>query len=223
MGEALATLSATILSQAAWEQLEANCERLGGPHSRIRRRADGKLIKIFPRRNDSMAKVAAQAQDFVRNSARLRALGFSCPVVDELIHVDESFAFVVYTPIPGDSFREWVEREGSAELDRLPQYFANLHCVGVYFRGGHLGNLVRESGSGIGLIDFSDVRFAGGSLGPWKRARNLAHLLGHRLDGETIKRYGYRRFIDAYAEIAGIRGFARRRMAWFLRRRVGKY
>ena len=237
----LANLAPTRLKASDWEQLEAQSVRVGDEHSRIRRRQDGRIIKIFPLRRDPIARVRAQAERFVANAEVLTNLGFACPTMKEVLFIEEKFAAVIYDELEGESFRDLVARgaegraeghdasdveghgDGLAELDRLPAYFAELHKAGVYFRGAHLGNLLRVSATEIGLLDFSDVRFANGALGVWKRARNLAHLLGHRLDGKVVQKYGYRRFVDAYVEAAALSPFAARRLCWFLQRRIGSF
>lgn len=109
--------------------------------------------------------------------------------------------FVVYEWMAGEPLRARPEQVDLAALARL---VADLHARGVYFRGLHLGNVIRDPDGRLGLIDLQDVRWRNRRLSVRQRARNLAILCAHPRDRAFMMPQRWSDLVLAYAEAAGL-------------------
>ena len=63
---------------------------------------------------------------------------------------------------------------------------------------------VRLGDDDIALLDFQDSHFSFFKLGPFRRARNLSHLLNTKMDLNAFLSYGVEKFIDDYLRHANL-------------------
>ncbi len=172
---------------------------------KILQTADNKIVKIFyPRKKKfSSSKLRPHAQRFSRNSRRLAQLHipavhveqtFSCP--EENIHL------VIYPKVPGEEVRHLVSASNPVILTELATYIAQLHYQGIFFRGIHLGNVLRNDEAQFYLIDIADLKVRHKPLNIWHRIRNLRHMIFYDTDIAAFKNYGIEKFIDNYLSVA---------------------
>jgi hypothetical protein len=83
---------------------------------------------------------------------------------------------VIYEPLDGTPLRACY---AAVDLGTLAAFVCDLHDRGVYFRGLHLGNVIRRADGGLGLIDVQDIRFFRRPLSRRRRERNLGILCSH--------------------------------------------
>lgn len=167
--------------------------------------ADGSFLKLFRwGRRFSSARLFPYARRFVRNAENLRARGFlTVDVLDEFQLPELARDGVVYRPLPGQSLRQRLIRDGGrvpAWLPALGALIASLHDAGVYFRGLHLGNLIATPERGLGLIDIADVRFQPWSLSWHQRARNFRHMLRYPEDRQRLGAEALHALAEAYVQ-----------------------
>lgn len=109
--------------------------------------------------------------------------------------------FVVYERLAGEVLRT---RPGHVDLDVLARLAVDLHARGVYFRGLHLGNVVRAADGRLGLIDVQDVRLRRRPLSARMRARNLGILCAHPKDLAFLAPERWSELVLAYCRAAGL-------------------
>ena len=100
---------------------------------------------------------------------------------------------VHYRPLDGMTIRQVIAADLAPERAdelriRLFQFISHLHRLGVYFRSAHLGNIVLTPTDRFGLIDIADLKIARFRLGPFRRRRNLRHVLRYAGDREWLQR-----------------------------------
>ena len=176
---------------------------------------DQHIIKIFrPRKRISSANFKPRALQFMKNAEALARLGMPSLNVNEARHCpEENLQFVTYAKEAGDEIRTIAERDPTI-LNELPAFMAMLHQKGIFFRGIHLGNVLKKPDGQFCLIDFVDLKVIGKPLNVWRRARNLKHLLHDHSDQTTFQHFGLDRFISEYTAVAGLNAFQR----WMLRK-----
>lgn len=203
----------------AWAARLAATESVGGSE-RLRREANGRLIKLFRQRK----RRGREAHRFFEATRALSARGVATVRCQEFI-LDATGAAVAvtYDGLKGASLREQVADQGPAALRGLASFFGELHARGIYFRGAHLGNVLRREAGGFALLDVGSVRLHRRGLSVMRRARNLIHLLGNGTDMAFWTPFRGLRFLDEYIEHAGLEPLAARglraRVAWGLRQR----
>ncbi len=170
--------------------------------------ADGRLIyKLFRRKRwFSSALLRPYAVRFARNAERLKALGFATVNVREVSWCGAlKYHLVTYEKVAGKSLRELANEEpDSIIFTELGRMIARLHSKGVYFRSLHLGNLLRNQGGQLVLIDIADMRFYHRTLSAPQRRRNFQPLLNRMDDHHLLTADMWQTLINAYASAAGI-------------------
>ncbi|WP_439886487.1 toluene tolerance protein [Pseudomonas sp. MBLB4123] len=146
---------------------------------KVIRQDNGLMLKIFyPRKGLSLSRLLPTALRFVRNAARLHALGVPSLRVERVYQAENRVFATLYQPIPGVTLRQKLDREGrltDAEQARLADFINQLHHKGVYFRSLHMGNIVECPDGQLGLIDIADMRFFRWPLNRWQINRNRVH------------------------------------------------
>ena len=156
---------------------------------------DGTYFKLFRRKRLlTSAAWKPYAQRFVENAAALQRLGIPCPQVLAHYRIPSiSRDAVHYLPLEGKTIRQVVANglsEANAEAIRrqLLEFIHHIHSLGIFFRSAHLGNIVLTPENTLGLIDISDLKIGWFSLGPFKRRRNLRHVLRYQTDREWLNK-----------------------------------
>lgn len=166
------------------------------------------MVKLFRRKRlVSSAIFRPYAARFVRNAARLRAVGIQAPRVKALYHCPERGRhLVIYEKISGTTVREILQRNRDEVdlMEHLGRLFATLHGQGIYFRSLHLGNVLRTDSGTLALIDVADLRWRRRSLGLRRRLRNFAPLVKHAEDGILLAGERRRRLLNSYIACAGL-------------------
>ena len=65
-------------------------------------------------------------------------------------------------------------------------------------------NAKKLKGRGIALLDIQNTHFSFSKLGPFRRARNLRHLLNTKEDIDAYLSYGVEKFIEGYLRHANL-------------------
>lgn len=138
---------------------------------------------------------------FRRALLSLESLDVAVPALRGYGRVRGGARFVVYEELPGTTLREL---SGAVDLEALAEFVVGLHARGVYFRGLHLGNVIRRPDGGFGLIDVQDVRFRPRPLGLRMRERNLGILCSHPRDLSYMLDGHWSELVLAYCRRAGM-------------------
>lgn len=173
------------------------------------RTPDGLIVKLFRRKRLlTTATVYPYALRFVRNAIRLAER--DVPTVEILEYArcpDLQRHLVTYRPLPGITVRSALKSGGgnSNLLAAVSRFVADLHRKGICFRSLHFGNIiVAPESETLGLIDVADMTIQPWPLGVSSRERNFRHMLRYREDAETLRDFGWQRFVEIYLETAGL-------------------
>jgi tRNA A-37 threonylcarbamoyl transferase component Bud32 len=98
------------------------------------------------------------------------------PEVLNLYHVTSTrLSAVRYSPLPGKTIKD-IMKAGlldEALAYQVGEFIAKVHALGIYFRGLHIGNIVRTPSGDLGLIDVSELSIYW-SLSRYRKLRNFA-------------------------------------------------
>lgn len=166
---------------------------------------DGSYLKLFRRKRlISSAAWYPYAQRFADNADALKERGIPCPKVVAVYRIKSiQRDAVLYSPLPGNTLRELIlAGKATTELrTRLADFIARLHEYGIYFRSLHLGNIVLTPEKTFGLIDIADLHAGGSPVPPWRRRRNLQHLLRCKEDRAWLDAPGIAAFDEALSAV----------------------
>jgi hypothetical protein len=220
----LPTTRSSPITATEFDRLRAGARVLeyDGRGEKVLLTPDNRIIKLFyPRRRFTSARIYPYALRFWNNTQRLRHKGITTIQCEQLRYDRERQRHLITYPLlPGTPLRDCLQenRCNDQHLVKLAIFMATLHARGVLFRSIHLGNiLVLEDGE-FGLIDVADLTIRRWPLGLFRRARNFRHLLHDRRDRETLRGYGYSRFLEEYETAAGISGYRSRLLRTLIRR-----
>jgi O-antigen ligase/tRNA A-37 threonylcarbamoyl transferase component Bud32 len=188
---------------------EADLIEEDGHGVKVAKLKDGTYMKLFRRKQLlSTALWAPPSRRFANNSAHLRSLGISAPIIKQLVHIPSAkLDGVIYQPLPGDTLRNrWRlmgDTERELEVRQFGRFLGTLHQAGIYFRSLHLGNVLKQPNGELALIDVSDMRFSQHPLKSWKRRRNLSHMLRYKEDSHWLVTLHSSALVSGYAEQCG--------------------
>lgn len=188
---------------------EADVIEEDGHGVKVAKLKDGTYLKLFRRKQLlSTALWATPSRRFADNSVHLRSLGITAPIIKQLVQIPSAkLDGVIYHPLPGDTLRNRWRRLGDTEreLDVLQfgRFLGALHQAGIYFRSLHLGNVLKQPNGELALIDVSDMRFSQHPLKPWKRRRNLSHMLRYKEDSHWLVTLHNSALVSGYSEQCG--------------------
>lgn len=200
-----------VLSEAQLDALLLDSRTIeeDGLGLKVARLANGDFLKLYRRKRLlSSALWSPPARRFARNAERLRSLGIAAPEIEELMVIpDRQLNAVQYRPLPGDTLRHrWrgiADSSREEEIEQFGAFLGKLHQLGVYFRSLHLGNVLRLPDGELGLIDLSDMKIEHRPLAPWKRRRNLQHILRYQEDSHWLMELHRSAWIRGYSTICG--------------------
>lgn len=166
---------------------------------------DGRIVKFFRlKRMLSSAVLKSYAARFIDNAKSLEGHGVrTVQILDRYYCRELKRTLVVYQPLPGKTLRDAVRSGNNVDklVPLLARFVAELHGKGILFRSLHFGNIiVVEPGDEMGLIDVADMKIKASSLSVHERVRNFQHMLRYDEDQAALKRYGVKRFLDAYMQ-----------------------
>ena len=168
---------------------------------RLLETTDNRLIKLFPARKWwSSNWLFPYAKRFVENAERLAVLGVSSVKIDEYGRIQGTMTYYVkYQKLPGYDIRHLLQTGTSIELlTDVATFISCLHQKGIFFRGIHLGNVIRQPDSQLALIDIAPMKFKPDTLAMSYRRRNLQHLLSNVEDRSWFIKFGIENFLQAY-------------------------
>lgn len=168
--------------------------------------ADGLVIKhIYPRQFWSSATLWPYALRFKRNSHRLKQLGIKAPDIEKIYYFAEKKChLVIYPFVTGTTVRNYALQGNFEAFARLPEFIAQLHHHGIYFRDLHTNNIVAQPDGSFALIDIISVRTSRNTLNPLIRARNIAHLFKINEDKPLLAQFGIHNFLQSYLSAANL-------------------
>jgi hypothetical protein len=144
----------------------------------------------------------------VRNAKGLAKRGIPTLHITQIIALPEQQSYAVrYTPLAGVEVRSLMKNQLQSTVEQLIPFLVHLHEKGIFFRGIHLGNIVRVNEGEFGLIDIADLSFKRGSLTLIQRVRNLSHMLKNKDDARFYRDFGVEQFLRDYATQAQMSGF----------------
>lgn len=167
--------------------------------------ADGRMVKIFRRRNLFTSDFFRPYADrFRQNAESLALLGIKTVLVEKVfVCPTQKQHLVLYQSLPGRTLREALADEGGRRelLARFGAFFAQLHGKGVLFRSIHFGNvIVAPENESFALIDIADMAFYRGPLSLAKRVRNFRHMIRYDGDRRWIEASGTESFLRHYVD-----------------------
>ncbi|OLU24538.1 polymerase [Pseudomonas sp. PA15(2017)] len=175
---------------------------------KVARLGSGDFLKLYRRKRLLSSDLwDLPAQRFADNARGLLRLGITAPyVLDVLMISERRLSAVLYQPLPGDTLRNRLRqldaRQRPALVKRFGTFLGELHQLGVYFRSLHLGNVLLLPDGSFGLIDLSDMKLESRPLAPWKRRRNLQHILRYAEDIDWLTQQHLGSWLEGYAESA---------------------
>lgn len=175
---------------------------------KVARLGDGDFLKLYRRKRLLSSDLwDLPAQRFADNAQGLLRLGITAPTVLDVLMISERrLSAVRYQPLPGDTLRNslrQLDAESRAALvKQFGTFLGELHQVGVYFRSLHLGNVLLLPDGSFGLIDLSDMKLESRPLAPWKRRRNLQHILRYSEDIAWLTQQHLDSWLEGYADSA---------------------
>jgi len=178
---------------------------------KVARLDDGDFLKLYRRKRLLSSDLwDLPAQRFADNARGLLNLGITAPTVLEVLMISERrLSAVRYQPLPGDTLRNQLRQldahARAALIKEFGTFLGELHQHGVYFRSLHLGNVLLLPDGGFGLIDLSDMKLENRALAPWKRRRNLQHILRYAEDIDWLTHQHLDSWLDGYAVSASQR------------------
>ncbi len=192
------------LDQDAFYDLTNSYHLIHGRQVRpeLLRTADDAIAKCFWQRKRIQRHNPASR--FISNASSLNQLGIQAPDVSAWYCCDElAVQMVIYPSIPGRDLRDLTTSGDTTALEQFPDFLADLHARGIYFRAIHLANVLHQDDNWA-LIDVADLQFKPGPLGVFHRARNLSHLLNVAEDRRALAVFGEQRLIADYCRSAGV-------------------
>lgn len=175
---------------------------------KVARLGDGDFLKLYRRKRLLSSDLwDLPAQRFADNAQGLLRLGITAPkVLDVLMISERRLSAVRYQPLPGDTLRNRLRQLDAEPRTVLVKQFGiflgELHQLGVYFRSLHLGNVLLLPDGSFGLIDLSDMKLESRPLAPWKRRRNLQHILRYSEDIAWLTQQHLDSWLEGYADSA---------------------
>lgn len=182
---------------------------------KVARLSEGDFLKLYRRKRLLSSDLwDLPAQRFADNARGLLRLGITAPnVLDVLLINERRLSAVRYQPLPGDTLRNQLRQLDTAARAALVRQFGaflgQLHQLGVYFRSLHLGNVLLLPDGNLGLIDLSDMKLESHPLAPWKRRRNLQHILRYAEDIDWLTQQHLDSWLEGYANSASQRNSER--------------
>ena len=171
--------------------------------------ADGNYLKLFRRRRMlSRALRPSPSRRFADNAKQLQSLGVAAPLIDCFVRVPAvKLDGIIYRPLPGDTLRNrWRnlgDEEREEDIRRFGTFLGQLHQLGIYFRSLHLGNVLMQPNGRLALIDVADMTIAQHALSPWKRRRNVTHMLRYSEDSHWLTVQHISALTSGYADQCG--------------------
>jgi hypothetical protein len=194
------------LSHQAFNDLLARAERVFEQDRygiKVALLDDGTIVKVFRvKRWWSGAGIYSYARRFCRNVERLRLLGIPVPEVVDLYHVvDSNLSVVHYLPLEGKTIKDLLKEDMLNEVlaEEIGRFIAKIHSLGVYFRGLHIGNIVRTPNGELGLIDVSELSIYW-RLSRYRRLRNFARFWRTRDDQKSFGVININQLITGYVK-----------------------
>jgi tRNA A-37 threonylcarbamoyl transferase component Bud32 len=173
---------------------------------KVLRLEDGNYLKLFRRKRlISSAAWYPYAQRFADNAIALKERGIPCPEVVGVYRIKSiQRDAVLYSPLSGNTLRELIlaGKATTGLRTQLADFIARLHEYGIYFRSLHLGNIVLTPEATFGLIDIADLHAGRSPVPPWRRRRNLQHLLRCREDHAWLHAPGVPAFAATYSAVS---------------------
>lgn len=175
---------------------------------KVARLGDGDFLKLYRRKRLLSSDLwDLPAQRFADNARGLLHLGITAPTVLEVLMISERrLSAVRYQPLPGDTLRNRLRQldaqPRAALVKQFGTFLGELHQRGVYFRSLHLGNVLLLPDGSFGLIDLSDMKLESRPLAPWKRRRNLQHILRYGEDIAWLTQQHLDSWLEGYADSA---------------------
>ncbi|MBD9657098.1 MULTISPECIES: lipopolysaccharide kinase InaA family protein [unclassified Pseudomonas] len=175
---------------------------------KVARLGDGDFLKLYRRKRLLSSDLwDLPAQRFADNAQGLLRLGITAPkVLDVLMISERRLSAVRYQPLPGDTLRNSLRQldaePRTALVKQFGTFLGELHQLGVYFRSLHLGNVLLLPDGSFGLIDLSDMKLESRPLAPWKRRRNLQHILRYSEDIAWLTKQHLDSWLEGYADSA---------------------
>ena len=168
---------------------------------------DNELIKSFFRKDRlSTSTFFPKAVRFAENGKQLKNIGVLAPCAKDVMYCSEmGLHMVIYDRLPGTDLRILHEGGSDTGIRGLPRYLAELHTLGVMFRGIHLGNVLflgEEAHQSYALVDISGMSIKNRQLRLWERMRNLINLLGVDDDKDIFDELGMNWFLSRYCHAA---------------------
>lgn len=180
--------------------------------------ADGRVVKMLRPRGWGGWRARRHARRFLRAAEGLKRRGVRTVEVTGAYRLPRGRCAVAYGFLEGRTVRQILadgELDEAARgrlIEQVVRLMARLHGLGVYFRGLHLGNILRTPEGDLALIDVTDTRFRRAALGLWWRVRNFRSLLRYPQDLAALRHYGLERLLAHYCRAVGLDGPAARRL-----------
>lgn len=206
-----------VIDQTGFDCLLAGSRvlRSGAAGAKVWLRDDGVVIKLLRAKPWlSSATLRPYAARAACHAQGLRERGFRTLEVTHWYRIAGTRRHIIAYPLlPGTPLRELAAVGGLAErLPALAKLFARLHAAGVYYRSGHLGNVIELPDGELGLIDVVDVRFFVRPVDARRRARSFRILFAEAAAAAAIAEHGidvFRRDYEQAMADPGARARAR--------------
>ncbi len=165
---------------------------------------NGDYVKVFnPKSGLTKRRLFPKYKKFIANANRLKKLGIPTITVNNIYFLTKHQNYAVrYEPLIGYNLRDLFVKEGASMISDFLPFLAKLHALGIYFRGIHLGNVLKLSSHDFGLIDMTDLYIKHKPLSVWHRVRNVSHMVNMQQDDKIFKTYGIVSLLNDYVNVA---------------------
>ena len=191
-----------LLSKKAYQQLRQNATVLEkdayGEKVLLK---DQKVIKLFrTKRWLSSAMIYPYSMRFAHNAKGLKKRQIPTIEVERQFYCYTIRRHgVIYPLLKGTPLSDLLTEDDPEIYQKLAQFIAKLHDLGIYFRSLHPGNILLLPNGKFGLIDIADMQFKT-SLSLFQRQRNFNHLFRYKEYHDGFETFGWRKFFKIYCQ-----------------------
>jgi len=175
------------------------CDNDGNP--KVYLRPDHQIIKCFPVKNRLKRMIGSHLKRFVKITKKLESAKINT-VKPEKTYYCKSLRLecLSYPHITGKTLRDCANAGEFNLLTAYAQFLGQLHQKNIYFRGGHLGNII-VTGKGFALIDVTNTKF---KVSVRRRIKNLKYILNYGNDKTVFNHYGKENFVRKYLDASDL-------------------
>ncbi|GAB4393134.1 MAG: toluene tolerance protein [Gammaproteobacteria bacterium] len=157
---------------------------------------EGNILKIFITENILKRWFYPKSKRFITLAQHLTQRGIHTIEPNAYYYYPEKhYEIIIYPKLAGTNLHQAAQQQPEVLLPLLAHYLAQLHHKNIYFRGGHLGNILLTPDNQFALIDIGNMRL---QISDRQRLKNIDYITGYPDDAELFTNFGIEKFIEIY-------------------------